>query len=281
MSDITTAIQPGLTCRYFHEDPENGMMALGFLTIPSPSRETATLLTPQPFYRCTLTLTGTCALTDDAGNERLLTRGDVFQLLPGQSCRLSHPAGTETRIYAICLGAAAYRALDAMRFLNRAPVFSVTVRSYLESWMQSLVEQLASTPAKELHEVWLGVQKFLIQLHREGKKDLSRDDAALIASARQLLFDICLSHDISFPAVAASLGLSYETFRKIFKAKTGQSPLQYVLENRFHYAQRMLTEGKSVRETATAVGYADPYIFSRQFKKYIGKPPSDCKPRRQ
>ncbi len=270
---------PGIVWRCFHEDPENGIIGLGFLTFPADSDEIQ--LSPQPFYRCALTLAGSPALTDESGSTRILSRGNVFWLFPGQGCRLSFPAGSAVRFYQICIGAATYRALDSMRFFNDTPVFSIKIRSYLESWMQALVTELEATPAKQLHEVWLGIQKFLIQLHSEGKKELTRDDTALIDSAKQLLFDACLSRSLSFPAVAASLGLSYETFRKLFKQKTGRSPLRFVLENRFHYAQRLLTEGSSVRETAAAVGYADPYVFSKQFKKYIGHPPAYYKPDRQ
>lgn len=260
----------GLTCRCFHDDPENGMIGLGFRTLPALNSESA--FTSRLCYRCFVVCAGLLTLTTDDGSRHVIKRGDVVQIFPRQAGRICTSADL-TSLYQISLGNRTFEALRAIRFLNDAPVFSITIRPYLESWMPELVAQLAAAPAKELPEVWLGIQKFLIHLHREGQTSRAKDHAALIESARQLLFNACLSADISFPDIAASLGLSYESFRKIFKAETGQSPLQYVLEHKFHYAQRLLTEGNSVRQTAAAVGYADPYVFSKQFKKYIGRPP--------
>ena len=33
-----------------------------------------------------------------------------------------------------------------------------------------------------------------------------------------------------------------------------------------------------VKETATLLGYEDPFLFSRQFKKHFGAPPSALRP---
>jgi AraC family transcriptional regulator, arabinose operon regulatory protein len=57
------------------------------------------------------------------------------------------------------------------------------------------------------------------------------------------------------------------------KESVGISPNQYRLQTKFHLAERLLTEGYSVKSVASQIGYHDPFIFSRQFKKYMGKLP--------
>ena len=69
--------------------------------------------------------------------------------------------------------------------------------------------------------------------------------------------------------------MSYETFRKMFRAQVGMAPHHYLLEQRFIHARRLLREGLSVQQAAVAVGYADPYTFSRQFKLQTGMPPAE------
>jgi AraC-like DNA-binding protein len=79
----------------------------------------------------------------------------------------------------------------------------------------------------------------------------------------------------NLPAIARSLGLSYETFRKKFKCHYGVSPHQY---RQRHLMQRgctlLLNKRLSVKETAAALGFCDEFHFSRVFKKITGRPPS-------
>lgn len=268
----TDSIETKFVRRSFCDDAENGIFGAGHLAPCSLPRDFS--FSPQPFYGCLLVLSGSLTLIDATSGAHTLKTGDIFQILPNQLCEISCPDDTKTRLYYVCLGSLASRSLLAAGLLHHAPVFSVAVRPYLKSWMPVLVQQLSDAAPKELPDVYLNLQKFLIHLHREGQPDHARERTLLIESAKQLFFDSCLTPGISFPSIADSLGIPYETLRKLFKEETGQSPLQYTLEHKFHYAQRFLTEGKSVKETAAAVGYADPYIFSRQFKKYMGVPPS-------
>ena len=71
---------------------------------------------------------------------------------------------------------------------------------------------------------------------------------------------------LSLEETAQSLGLSYETYRTRFREIIGVSPLQYRLLAKFHFAQRLLSDGFSVSYTAEKTGYSDQFIFSKQFK---------------
>ncbi len=61
---------------------------------------------------------------------------------------------------------------------------------------------------------------------------------------------------------------------KIFKEKTGDSPINYLIRVRLSKAREMLTEGRgSIRSISAMVGYDDVYHFSKLFKKHYGVSP--------
>jgi AraC-like DNA-binding protein len=111
--------------------------------------------------------------------------------------------------------------------------------------------------------------------------------SALAALARQSGDEGCLDsvirsirRDVAFPVtveqMARKAGMSISVFHRAFRAKTGQSPLQYVKRLRLHKARDLINfEGLKVGEAARRVGYESNSQFSREYKKYFGTNASD------
>jgi AraC-like DNA-binding protein len=60
----------------------------------------------------------------------------------------------------------------------------------------------------------------------------------------------------------------------LFKHATGFAPIEYFLRTKIHAASQDLYFSKlPIRDIADAYGIADPYYFSRLFKKIMGLPP--------
>lgn len=79
---------------------------------------------------------------------------------------------------------------------------------------------------------------------------------------------------VTLAEMAAHAGLSESHFSRIFKEQTGHAPLDYFILLKMQHASMLLAvTAMPVREIAAAVGYADPYYFSRLFKKVIGLSP--------
>ena len=94
-------------------------------------------------------------------------------------------------------------------------------------------------------------------------------DAACAAIAR----DLGASHTVS--TLSSRAGVSADHLGRLFKRHTGLSVRQYVREQRLIEARRLLVEGRSnVAEVAWALGYDDPFYFSRIFHEAFGVPPS-------
>lgn len=78
--------------------------------------------------------------------------------------------------------------------------------------------------------------------------------------------------------LAARANLSPKYFSTKFRAKIGQSVQSYIIRSRIERAEHLLRyAGLSVSEVAHELGYRDVFFFSRQFKHYTGKSPSEMR----
>lgn len=73
--------------------------------------------------------------------------------------------------------------------------------------------------------------------------------------------------------IAAMVNLERHYLSRIFKAHTQKTMKQFLTEKRMREAKRFLSRGHSVKETAMMVGYEDVFVFSKAFKKAMGKSP--------
>jgi AraC-like DNA-binding protein len=97
-------------------------------------------------------------------------------------------------------------------------------------------------------------------------------DAAVAAACELLIADPAAR--ITLPAVAAAVGLPYDTFRRRFTAEVGQSPLAYRNGHRLRSAATLLKMTEmTIRQIATQLGYADEFHLSRRFRAHFGVPP--------
>jgi len=78
--------------------------------------------------------------------------------------------------------------------------------------------------------------------------------------------------------LAARAGLSSRYFSIKFKELIGEPVQTYMIRSRIERAKHLLTHaGMNVTEVADALGYRDIFFFSRQFKQYTGKSPSEIR----
>lgn len=80
--------------------------------------------------------------------------------------------------------------------------------------------------------------------------------------------------EFDFSKHAAENGISYSSFRRLFKQHTGLSPNQYLLELRIRKAQSLLTNTiLSVQRISEETGFDSSFYFSRFFKQRAGLSP--------
>ncbi len=81
--------------------------------------------------------------------------------------------------------------------------------------------------------------------------------------------------EATFQGMIAASGLDAASFRKHFCAMTGLSPKEYLVRLRVHKAKEQLAQGKSITQTAHAIGFGSSQYFATVFRKYEGLRPSD------
>ena len=81
--------------------------------------------------------------------------------------------------------------------------------------------------------------------------------------------------DIDVGMLASEAGMSVAAFHANFKAVTQTSPIQYLKTTRLHKARLlMVQDGVSAATAAGLVGYESSSQFSREFKRFFGRTPS-------
>jgi AraC-like DNA-binding protein len=83
-----------------------------------------------------------------------------------------------------------------------------------------------------------------------------------------------LNHSLQIDTLAAIANLSRSRYIELFKQQSSYAPIDYFIRLRMHRACQLLdTTDMSVKAIATALGYEDPFYFSRLFRRVNEKSP--------
>ena len=77
----------------------------------------------------------------------------------------------------------------------------------------------------------------------------------------------------SLESMAAVAGMSRSVFAAVFKAETGSTPAEYLMQWRISIAQGMLRKGAPVKVAADQLGYQSAASLSRAFTQVVGVSP--------
>lgn len=118
------------------------------------------------------------------------------------------------------------------------------------------------------------LSRILISHAEEMLKGLERSKSTR-GRVEELLMPVLHTGEASVAAVADKLGVSRQTLFRRLRAE-GTTFEQVLDELRHGLALRYLNEkGASVNETAYLLGFSDPAPFSRAFKRWTGRSPSE------
>ena len=134
-----------------------------------------------------------------------------------------------------------------------------------------------NTPSYRL-ELSAIVSRFLMDLedtaYRIKDSAYRKSVGTVYDTAREILKYIEKNYAENFNSedISREFHINYNYANRIFKKFFGQSIISHRTQLRIHAAKALLLK-TSVEDTAAAVGFADPYYFSRCFKKYEGHSP--------
>lgn len=206
--------------------------------------------------------------------DRVLTveAGDVILLFPGVWHRFGpDPKSGWVENWIECRGAAFDQVMDMGLFSPERPLWRAGEKA--EAVFRR-IHHLARGDAL-LHQPTLstlGLQ-LLAQLC-QSRDQAEQGRVRLVERARRILMEKS-GNPPALERVAADIGISYSTLRRLFRQHTGMSLKQYQSEVRIRRACELLRNSdKSIKELAGYLGYSSAFHFSAQFQKATGLAPS-------
>jgi len=82
-----------------------------------------------------------------------------------------------------------------------------------------------------------------------------------------------INSDLNLDLLSQKSFLSKYHLLRLFKRYYGQTPRQYIIEERIRKAKECLLNGMTVTETCFAIGFESPTSFSTLFKSRVGSSP--------
>lgn len=214
--------------------------------------------------------------------ECIISKGNMILFRPNEPQHYTIYAKDKTETFWVHFtGAEVEELLNRYEISNGQTVFFTgTSPDYGWLFRQMIRElQLCRTNYDDLLNISL--RQILLMINRFIKEDTKLDADALNEVERAIhYFNESYASPISIKAYAATRHLSECWFNRIFKQVTKLTPMQYIIGMRITGAIDLLEHTTySVVKIAKAVGYDDPYYFSRIFKKHVGYPPTEHRKR--
>lgn len=218
-------------------------------------------------YALVLLVDGAGRYRDRRGTDRRLQPGDLLVVFPEHAHQYGPEPGDRWDEVFIAFHGAAF---DAWRSRGLDPLTPVWSLPNPTTWTQRLVE-LLSSPSASLAEA----TRLASAIHSLIADVLAQRDATRLGwldTAMQQLAGGATAPPPS--AIAKSLGMSPDHFRKIFKAATGESPSVFRRRRRLAQAALMLQRVDLTLDLiAESLGFCDAFHLSKAFKQQFGQSP--------
>jgi AraC-like DNA-binding protein len=228
-------------------------------------------------YAIVLAVAGSGAYADELGASRTIVPGDLILLFPGLRHSYGPARGERWDEFYVVFDGPVFEFLERVGMLQRERAV-VSVHPH-ELLFRELVDLTTSPrPSDERGRV-REVCAFMRLL--TGALVSGRPPSTWVDRAKALLASD-LGGQLDLETVASELGMSYESFRKRFRAAAGSTPTEYRNSRRIETAREMLASTSlTIKQVAANLGYFDEYHFSRRFREAAGSAPGTYRRRVQ
>lgn len=214
-----------------------------------------------------------------SGQTYRLTAGQGFLIVPGQLSYYEADAESPwTYSWVAFNGAYAEHYLDTAGFSAEHPVFDCLQDDAIQACIRHIQEIDKGSPSKELRlqAALCTFLAILMDSNPTGPGLMKSESLKETYIARMIEYmEMNYSRTFRIEELAGELGLNRKYMSKLFKDAVGVSPQAYVFQYRLNKAREMMrTSSFSISEISSSVGYKDPLLFSRMFKKTFGISPS-------
>lgn len=160
---------------------------------------------------------------------------------------------------------------------NHNPIFKYTKDDFLKNCLLRMIATKQLFKGKEIRLLGL-LYEFLSQLVETAVPAYRGENSTKEEYVKKALEYIAMnySRSTSVAEIACSVGLDRSYLYSLFKEVVNLSPQKYLINYRMEKAcDLMHTTSLTLSNIARSVGYNDPLMFSRAFKKAKGMSPRD------
>jgi AraC-like DNA-binding protein len=147
------------------------------------------------------------------------------------------------------------------------------------SLFDELLENALRTDRWGARRATILLEQILLEL-AEARAQPANDEAWL----ERVLTELGRDHDFApdYETLARACGMGLSTLRRRFKAATGATLHQYVMQHRVGRAKELLGQTDlPLKAIASELNFSDVYFFSSQFRQLVGVAPATYRKSRQ
>lgn len=174
---------------------------------------------------------------------------------------------------------------DYFPIINPVITLSEHNQAFFDTCQEILTEREQSKAGSELLLKSLVLKLFVLLLRDAAMLPLTDSSLLLTEKEKEKIslvdeviqyLELNYMEDITVNQIAHHFYTSPASLSRIFKDRTGETLINYLIQLRLSKAKDIIEEDMeiSIRQISKLVGYEDAYYFSKLFKKYYGKPPT-------
>ena len=268
-----------LSREVYHRFVETGsrreLISTGF-HVGLPELQTRKEAATQPDYSISYILEGKGDFNDAAGKRYSFYPGCIVQRYPGREYSIHRYEHFEHTEFFIVLPRSLYESFERTGIIqDDYSVFDTGLDAVFANRLSRFVHQFKTSSDGELRQVLMETISLMVDcFKRDRSNEGDSTEAIMIERACQLLSEN-FAAKLKLEDIAASLGISYESFRKKFRERKDISPAQFRIQKRLEQAMALLIDDKApIKEIAYDLGYANSANFIKLFQKAIGQSPA-------
>lgn len=174
-----------------------------------------------------------------------------------------------------------FSGLKAEMYISRSglnkdvPVIACKNTHKIEEYLTEMIKCKDNNETRDIRLMGL-LYMFLSELISvSDEHEVKRVDNRYIQRAIEFI-ELNYNKKIQISNISSMLCLERKYFSKLFKEKTSFTPQEFLLRFRMKKACTLLANSEMpISKVATNVGYKDPFLFSKTFKKYNGFSPRE------
>jgi len=215
---------------------------------------------------------------DGRETEARWTEGTVICLQPAAPRRHEIVSGASVTFSYVRISFVAFEGLDLLSFYQLPMLYEGTAAASIagaieETLALGLIEDPLTRAISE-KALCLQILRLMLRGATLKSESLRRIHGLQRVSAALSQLTANFADELNIAQLAEIANLSPSRFQAVFKEMTGMTPFDTVKRCRLEAAARLLASSDmTVSEIGEAVGWHDPFHFSRTFKKSLGVSP--------